>query len=41
MLTVASPVAGTKLVLDKYCLNKKGTVNSSSQSASCTLTALT
>lgn len=42
MLTVASWVAGTKLVLDKYLLSEeKGTDNRSSQSVSCTLTTLT
>ena len=42
MLTVASWVAGTKLVLDKYLLSEeKGTINRSPQSVSHTLTTLT
>lgn len=42
MLTVASWVSGTKLVLDKYLLSEeKGTGNRSSQAVSCTLTTLT
>lgn len=42
MLTVASWVAGTKSVLDKYLLSEeKGTINRSSQSVSHTLTTLT